>query len=80
MSCVLFGDLFLADVCAYREAKMAGSGIEPTFPLWGRRAPLEVVVGEVVEREGFVFADVMPASDASVTVPERVFCRSLDDC
>lgn len=122
---VVFGDLFLADVRAYREAKMAGSGIEPLFPLWGRdttrlardmltgglratltcvdprrldrsfagrtfdeallealpvgvdpcgengefhtfvstgpmfRAPLEVAVGEVVEREGFVFADVL---------------------
>jgi uncharacterized protein (TIGR00290 family) len=33
---VVFGDLFLADVRAYREAKLAGSGIEPVFPLWGR--------------------------------------------
>jgi uncharacterized protein (TIGR00290 family) len=128
VSRVVFGDLFLADVRAYREAKMAGSGIEPLFPLWGRdttqlardmlaggiqatltcvdplrldrsfagrvfneallaalpagvdpcgengefhtfvsagpmfRVPLEVVAGEVVEREGFVFADVLPAS------------------
>jgi uncharacterized protein (TIGR00290 family) len=127
VTCVVFGDLFLTDVRAYREAKMAGTGIEPLFPLWGRdttllardmlaagieatltcidprrldrsfagrtfdeallaalpagvdpcgengefhtfvsagpmfRAPLEVVVGEVVEREGFVFADVLPA-------------------
>jgi len=28
-------------------------------------APLEVVVGEVVEREGFVFADVLPTTKAS---------------
>ena len=33
---VVFGDLFLEDVRAYREAKLAGSGIEPVFPLWGR--------------------------------------------
>ncbi len=33
---VAFGDLFLEDVRAYREAKLAGSGIEPVFPLWGR--------------------------------------------
>ncbi len=33
---VVFGDLFLADVRAYREARLAGSGIEPVFPLWGR--------------------------------------------
>lgn len=33
---VVFGDLFLADVRAYREAKLAGTGIAPLFPLWGR--------------------------------------------
>jgi uncharacterized protein (TIGR00290 family) len=33
---VIFGDLFLEDVRAYREAKMAGTGIAPVFPLWGR--------------------------------------------
>src|SRR4051812_11868704 len=33
---VVFGDLFLADVRAYREQKLAGSGITPLFPLWGR--------------------------------------------
>ena len=31
---VAFGDLFLADVRAYRERQMAGTGIEPLFPLW----------------------------------------------
>lgn len=30
-----FGDLFLEDVRAYRERLLAGSGIEPIFPLWG---------------------------------------------
>jgi uncharacterized protein (TIGR00290 family) len=29
-----FGDLFLEDVRAYREAKLAGSGIDPLFPIW----------------------------------------------
>jgi uncharacterized protein (TIGR00290 family) len=123
---IVFGDLYLADVRAYREQKLAGTGIEPLFPLWGRdtarlaremlegglgatitcvdprrvdrglagrafdasllaelpagvdpcgengefhtfvfaspsfAAPLEVELGEVVEREGFVFADVLP--------------------
>lgn len=33
---VVFGDLFLADVRAYREAKLAGTGLAPAFPLWGR--------------------------------------------
>lgn len=30
-----FGDLFLADIRAYRERMLAGSGITPVFPLWG---------------------------------------------
>jgi uncharacterized protein (TIGR00290 family) len=33
---VVFGDLFLEDVRAYRVEKLAGTGIEPVFPLWGR--------------------------------------------
>jgi len=33
---VIFGDLFLEDVRAYREEKLAGTGITPLFPLWQR--------------------------------------------
>jgi uncharacterized protein (TIGR00290 family) len=33
---IIFGDLFLADIRAYREAKLAGTGITPVFPLWER--------------------------------------------
>lgn len=33
---VAFGDLFLEDVRNYRERQLAGTGIEPLFPLWGR--------------------------------------------
>jgi uncharacterized protein (TIGR00290 family) len=36
---VIFGDLFLADIRAYREAKLAGTGITPVFPLWERPTP-----------------------------------------
>ncbi len=127
---IVFGDLFLADIRAYREERLAGTGVAPVFPLWGRetallaremiagglvatltcvdprrldralagrpfdaallaalpagvnpcgengefhtfvsagpmfRAPLEVVGGEGVEREGFVFADVLPRPEA----------------
>ncbi|MGH9315106.1 MAG: ATP-binding protein [Vicinamibacterales bacterium] len=31
-----FGDLFLEDVRAYRERHLAGTGLTPLFPLWGR--------------------------------------------
>jgi uncharacterized protein (TIGR00290 family) len=123
---VVFGDLLLEDVRAYREATLAGTGMEPVFPLWrrdtaalardmiegGLRAtltcvdprrvpralagrtfdaallaalpagvdpcgengefhtfawagpmfsrPIAVTPGEVVEREGFFFADLLP--------------------
>lgn len=126
---IAFGDLFLADIRAYREARLAGTGVSPLFPLWqaptqelarqmvngGLRAVLTCVdpkqlsadyvgrefdesflsdlpsgvdpcgergefhtfafdgpmfrekvkisVGEVVERDGFIFADVMPESN-----------------
>jgi len=35
IECVIFGDLFLADIRAYRERILAGTGLEPVFPLWG---------------------------------------------
>ncbi|MCM2249490.1 MAG: adenine nucleotide alpha hydrolase [Geothrix sp.] len=122
-----FGDLFLEDVRDYRIQKLAGTGLTPLFPLWGRetgalagemvagglkavltcvdprvldaafagrdfdgrllaelpssvdpcgergefhtfvsdgpmfRAPIPVGRGEVVERDGFIFADLVPA-------------------
>jgi uncharacterized protein (TIGR00290 family) len=123
---IVFGDLFLEDLRAYREEKLAAIGMTAVFPLWkrdtkslaremiangivahvacldpkvldrsfaGRRfdedflrdlpagvdpcgengefhtvvsagpmfsAPISVTIGETVEREGFVFADVIP--------------------
>ena len=32
---VAFGDLFLEDIRRYREEKLAGTGLEPLFPVWG---------------------------------------------
>ena len=32
---VAFGDLFLEDVRRYREDRLAGTGLEPLFPVWG---------------------------------------------
>jgi uncharacterized protein (TIGR00290 family) len=31
---MMFGDLYLEDVRAYREQRLAGTGIDPVFPLW----------------------------------------------
>jgi len=44
---VIFGDLFLEDVRAYREQKLAGTGITPLFPLWGR--PTRALAGAMID-------------------------------
>ena len=31
---IAFGDLFLEDIRAYRVRQLAGSGVEPIFPIW----------------------------------------------
>jgi uncharacterized protein (TIGR00290 family) len=44
---VIFGDLFLEDVRAYREQKLAGTGITPLFPLWQR--PTDALAREMID-------------------------------
>ena len=39
IAAVAFGDLFLEDIRRYRETQMAGTGLSPLFPLWGRPTP-----------------------------------------
>ena len=36
---VAFGDLFLADIRAYREGQLGNTGLEPLFPLWDIPTP-----------------------------------------
>ncbi len=43
---VAFGDLFLEDVRRYREERLAGTGLTPMFPLWGR--PTGELAGEMI--------------------------------
>jgi uncharacterized protein (TIGR00290 family) len=48
---VVFGDLFLADVRAYRERMLEGTGLRPVFPLWGRNTSelaREMIAGGLV--------------------------------
>lgn len=47
---MVFGDLFLEDIRRYREEKLAGTGLTPLFPLWGR--PTDALVREMIA-EGF---------------------------
>ncbi len=47
VSRVVFGDLFLEDIRAYREEKLRGTGVEPVFPLWGR--PTDRLAREIID-------------------------------
>jgi len=43
-----FGDLFLEDIRRYRVSRLAGTGIEPIFPVWGiptHRLAREMIAG-----------------------------------
>ena len=44
---VIFGDLFLEDIRAYRVQKLAGTGITPVFPLWQR--PTGTLAREMID-------------------------------
>lgn len=46
VECIAFGDLFLDDIRRYREERLAGSGIEPLFPLW--RQPTSALANEMI--------------------------------
>jgi len=48
---MIFGDLFLEDIRAYREQRLFGTGITPVFPLWKRptrELALEMIEGGLV--------------------------------
>ena len=62
-----FGDLFLEDIRRYREAKLAGTGIAPLFPLWGigtGKLAREMIAGGLVPVVTCVDPRKLPASFA----------------
>lgn len=46
VSHIIFGDLFLEDIRAYREARLKDIGITPVFPIWMR--PTDALAREMV--------------------------------
>ena len=64
---IAFGDLFLQDIRAYREAQLHGTGLEPLFPLWERPTDAlarEMIVGGLRARLACVDTAQLPASFA----------------
>ena len=70
---IIFGDLFLEDVRAYRERQLAGTGITPRFPLWGadtRALAREMVAAGVRAHLTCVDPRVMPRALAGRRLDE----------
>jgi uncharacterized protein (TIGR00290 family) len=47
---IVFGDIYLSDVREFRERALAGTGLSPVFPLWGRdpgELANQIIVGGV---------------------------------
>lgn len=44
-----FGDLHLADVRAYRERQLAGTGLDPLFPLWATPADMPDLARSMID-------------------------------
>lgn len=83
---VAFGDLFLRDVRAYREAQLQRTGLEPLFPLW--QIPTGEIAREMIAsglRARLVCVDTaqLPASFAGRDFDEtllREFASQVDPC
>lgn len=83
---MIFGDLFLPDVRAYREAKLKDIGITPVFPLWQRptRALAQTMIdGELETYLATVDLKVLPASFAGRRYDESLLAdlpSNIDPC
>jgi uncharacterized protein (TIGR00290 family) len=83
---VAFGDLFLEDVRRYREDRLAGSGLTPVFPLWGRptrELALEMIRAGLIARIACVDSGKLPAAFAGRLYDETLLSElppDVDPC
>lgn len=81
-----FGDLFLEDVRAYREARLAGTGLTPIFPLWGLPTAAlarEMIAGGLRARIATLDPRVMPRELIGAEFDAALLARlpdSVDPC
>jgi uncharacterized protein (TIGR00290 family) len=83
---VAFGDLFLEDVRRYREDRLAGIGLSPLFPLWGK--PTDALGREMIDAglEAYITCvdtRALPASFAGRSYDEallRELPSGVDPC
>lgn len=83
---MIFGDLYLEDVRGYREARLAGSGITPRFPLWKRptaELAAEMIAGGLVAHVTCLDPARVPRELAGAPFDERLLARlpaDVDPC
>jgi uncharacterized protein (TIGR00290 family) len=86
ISHVVFGDLFLEDVRAYRESRLKPTGITPVFPIW--RRPTAALARDMIESgvdARLVCVDLkkLPASFAGRRFDEQLLAElppGVDPC
>jgi uncharacterized protein (TIGR00290 family) len=78
---IAFGDLFLEDVRQYREDRLAGTGLTPLFPLWGRPTTAlarEMIAGGLRARIATLDPRVMPRELIGAEFDEELLRRLPD--
>jgi uncharacterized protein (TIGR00290 family) len=83
---IAFGDLYLADVRAYRERQLQGTGLTPLFPLWGLPTDAlarEMVAGGLKAKLTCVDPKMLPAGFAGREFDEALLAdlpQGVDPC
>jgi uncharacterized protein (TIGR00290 family) len=75
VSRMVFGDLFLADVRAYRETALAGTGIAPEFPLWAE--PTAALAEEMIDAGIRAVLTCVDPAQLPAAFAGRAFDRTL---
>ncbi|HET7308377.1 MAG TPA: ATP-binding protein [Gammaproteobacteria bacterium] len=77
IDCVAFGDIFLADIRAYREAQMATANMRALFPLWGQ--PTAVLAQTFIARGFHAILTCVDTDAISSDFAGRTYDRQLLD-
>jgi diphthamide synthase (EF-2-diphthine--ammonia ligase) len=72
---MIFGDLFLEDIRAYREGQLSKIGIDAVFPLWQK--PTEALAQEMVDAGMCAHVVCVDCSKLSANFAGREFNRAL---
>ena len=72
---MIFGDLFLDDVRAYRERQLTGTGITPVFPLWQK--PTRALACEMIDAGVQAYLSTVDLKKLSADFAGRCFDAAL---